>query len=94
MTDGGGVSRMLARVFAPDGQAIVETVVFSGGAWSWTPGAALIPGVYQVRIEAVDAAGNVQSAGPILITVGSTSVTPTPTPGSTTLRVHLPLVSR
>ena len=101
-TDGSGVSRVLARVFAPDGTATTEVAVLSGIGWSWTPGVALIPGAYQVRVEAIDAAGNVQAVGPIVITVGGTPATPSPTPGATPtatpgvtqLKVYLPLIAR
>lgn len=107
-TDGGGVSQVLARVFAPDGSTYAESAALNGSDWTWTPQAALIAGVYQVRVEAIDRVGNVRGAGPFVITVSSAPVTPTPsptpspTPGDTPTptdeairpRAYLPVVMR
>ncbi len=101
-TDVSGVSQVLIRVFAPDGTASIEAAVFNGSGWSWVPKTVLIPGGYQVRVEAIDRAGNVQAAGPFVISVGGAPVTPTPTPTPPPTptpdvmrpRVRLPLVVR
>ena len=84
ITDGGGVSLVRVRVFAPDGQTYVETASVTGAAWAWIPQAALTEGTYQLRVEGVDLAGNVREKGPYLVTVSAQSVTPTPTSTATT----------
>ena len=89
-TDGGGLRLVRVRVLAPNGQSYVETATVNGTVWAWTPQAALIVGVYQLRVEAVDLAGNAREVGPYLLTVSMPSITPTPTGTATSTPTSTP----
>ena len=60
-TDGSGVDRMAALVYAPDGEVLVQPVQRSGDSWSWRPQFAdgdAPTGLYIVRILAADSFDN------------------------------------
>ncbi len=64
VSDGSGVALMRVIVYVPDGTTFSEMLTPSAGAWRWQPPTLPMRGVYAIRIEATDRAGNAAVAGP------------------------------
>ena len=79
VSDGSGVQSLLMSVRYPDGTTGAEAVTVNSGAWSYTPGQALVAGAYTYRIIAVDIYGNQTAYGPFNLMVRASNVTPTAT---------------
>ncbi len=106
VTDGGGVRGMRVIVYAPDGASYAEVITQTSGAWAWRPAGLPMRGVYAVRVEATDAAGNVSVLGPFALGVDAdppvtatpgSNVTPQPTATaapSVGRNIFLPVVNR
>jgi len=67
VTDGSGVQTMQMVIYGPDGSATTEPITRVGNSWSWIPQRTLIDGTYQLRIEAIDTAGNLTQVGPYVL---------------------------
>ena len=83
VTDGSGVQAMRMVIYAPDGSATTELITLVGNRWSWIPQRTLTDGGYQLRVEAIDVAGNLTQVGPYVL--GATKIT---------RDLYLPIVGR
>jgi chitodextrinase len=66
VSDAAGVSGLQVLIYAPDGGVTVASVPVTAGQWAYTPSftSASPTGVYALRLQAYDLAGNLRRSGP------------------------------
>jgi hypothetical protein len=73
VSDGGGVYAIFIRLETPSGQVVWQSAQVNGDTWEFIPQLAEL-GVYNLRIEAYDLAGNARGYGPYTLLTLPTSV--------------------
>jgi hypothetical protein len=68
VSDGGGVSQLIAVIVTPDGDSVIELISLDGSPWQHTL-SFNGTGEFIVYLEAQDYAGNVRLAGPFVVEV-------------------------
>ncbi len=75
VTDGSGVALLRVALTDPLGGVYTQTAPLSGAAWQFAPRlASPQAGLYWLRVEAVDAHGNVAASGPYPLWVGDQAI--------------------